>query len=158
MGQNLTSSHTTRRSVGRMHHPIRWLWLMELTVVAGAAGCAAPAPALSVPSVGPSVGMEQLLALPPPVGLTEEQSAALRSLYETSQANRHTLDLHVAEESQRLKQQLDKEGSIRSPEVWAQISLVSQLKTEQALMAARLRERVWELLTPEQRLWLVRNR
>jgi Spy/CpxP family protein refolding chaperone len=154
MGHIVTRPRTTRRSVGRMHHPIRWLWLMELTVVAGAAGCAAPAPALSVPSVG----MEQLLALPPSVGLTEEQTAALRSLYETAQANRHALDRHVAEESQRLKQQLDEEGSIRSPEVWAQISLVSQLKTEQALMASRLRERVWELLTPEQRLWLVRNR
>jgi len=137
-----------------MRHPIRWLWLMELTVMAGAAGCAAPAPTLSVPSVG----MERLLALPPSVGLTEEQSAALRALYESSQASRQALDRHVAEESQRLKQQLDAEGSIRSPEVWAQISLVSQLKTEQALMAARLRERVWELLTPEQRMWLVRNR
>jgi Spy/CpxP family protein refolding chaperone len=137
-----------------MRHPIRWLWLMELTVVAGAAGCAAPAPALSVPPVG----MERLLALPPSVGLTEDQSAALRSLYETSQASRQALELHVAEESQRLKEQLAVEGSVRSPEVWAQISLVSQLKTEQALMAARLRERVWELLTPEQRMWLVRNR
>ena len=154
MGHIVTRPHITKRSVGRMRHPIRWLWLMELTVVAGAAGCAAPAPALSVPSVG----MERLLELPPSVRLTEEQSTALRSLYETSQANRHALELHVEEESQRLKQQLDAEGSIRSPEVWAQISLVSQLKTEQALMAARFRERVWQLLTPEQRLWLVRNR
>jgi len=125
---------------------------MELTVVAGAAGCAAPA--LSVPSVG----VERLLTMPPSVELTEDQSAALRSMLETSQANRKALDLHVAEESQRLKQQLEAEGSIRSPEVWAQISLVSQLKTEQLLMASRLRERVWEILTPEQRMWWVQHR
>jgi hypothetical protein len=153
MRHMLTRQQTTRRSVGRMRHPIRWLWLMELTVVAGAAGCAAPA--LSVPSVG---GVERLLALPPSVELTEDQSAALRSLIETSQANRKALDLHVAEESHRLKQQLAVEGSVRSPEVWAQISLVSQLKTEQLLMPARLRERVWEILTPEQRMWWVKNR
>lgn len=141
-----------KRSVRRKRFTIQWLWLMKLTVAAGAAGCAAPA--LSVPSVG----VERLWALPPSMALTEDQSVALRSLIETSQLNRQALDLHVAEESRRLKQQLAAEGSIRSPEVWAQISLVSHLKSEQGLMATRLREQVWELLTPEQQRWWVQNR
>jgi Spy/CpxP family protein refolding chaperone len=148
-----TRQRAERQSPGRMRHSARWLWLVTLSLVAGAAGCAT-----SVMSV-PSAEVERLLELPPSTtGITSEQSTALRSLLETSESNRQALALHLAEESQRLKQQLAKEGLMGSPETQAQAALVAQLRAEQLLMAVRLRDRVWEILTPEQRIWLVRHR
>jgi Spy/CpxP family protein refolding chaperone len=154
----MPQAYTTRQRAetplpGRMHHFIRWLWLVTLSMLAGAAGCAT-----SVMSV-PSAEVERLLELPPSTtGITSEQSTALRSLLETSESNRKTLALHLAEESHHLKQEMAKEGLLESPEVRAQAALVSRLRTEQLLMAAQFRDRVWEILTPEQRIWLVRHR
>jgi Spy/CpxP family protein refolding chaperone len=124
-----------------------------LSMVAGAAGCATPVTSM------PSAEVERLLAMPPSTtGITSEQSTALRSLLETAESNRKTLALHLAEESEHLKQELAKQGLIKSPEVRAQAALVSRLRAQQLLMAAQFRDQVWEILTPEQRIWLVRHR
>ncbi|HXZ25015.1 MAG TPA: hypothetical protein VEI24_02245 [Nitrospiria bacterium] len=107
----------------------------------------------------PASEIEQLLAQPPSAaGLTPDQSSAMLSIVETTAAERQTLDLHLEEEREHLQRLLAGPRAFDSPEVWAQISLVSQLRANRLLMAALLREELWKELTHEQQMWWVKNR
>jgi hypothetical protein len=139
------------RSMARAFLSIHLLWLLVLSVVAS--GCAAPLISL------PSAEVERLLALPPSAsGLTPDQSTTLRSLLETSTSNRRVLELHLAEESLRLKRLLGDGEPMVGPAIWTQAGLVYQLRMEQLLGPALLRERTRQLLTTEQQMWWARNR
>jgi len=126
-------------------------WVCALCV---SAGCAT-SDGLQIPSAE----IERLLEQPPSaVGLTADQSSAMRSMIESAASERRTLDLHLAEEKRQLQKMLADPRAMQSPEVWAQISLVSQLRTDRLLMAALLRKGLWERLTREQQIWWVKNR
>lgn len=118
-----------------------------------AAGCAVPALSL------PSYEVKRLLALPPSMtGLTPEQSTELRSLLATSESNRRVLELHLDGETARLKRLLGDGEPVMGSEIVVQASLVYQLRMEQLLKVALLREQAQQVLTPEQRIWWARNR
>jgi hypothetical protein len=139
------------RRAGERLHALRWLQVILLPLLV--LGCAEPLVSL------PSTEVERLLALPPSAaGLTPDQSASLRSLLDASESSRHTLTLHLAEESRRLERLLGDGEPMMSPAIWAQAGLVYQLRTEQLLGPALLRERARQLLTQEQQMWWARNR
>jgi hypothetical protein len=142
------------RSIIHKVHPIRpVLFLCVLASLLMVAGCAVPALSL------PSYEVKRLLALPPSTtGLTPEQSTELRSLLATWESNRQVLDLHLAGETARLKRLMGDGEPKMSPEIAAQASLVYQLRMEQLLETALLREQSQQMLTPEQRIWWARNR
>jgi len=134
-----------------LRRTLMWLWWLALPVVA--AGCEAPV--LTVPSDE----VKGLLALPPAtVGLTEEQSTALRSLLDRSTSAQEGLEHHLAGESQRLKQLMGDGEPVMGQAIVAQVGLVNQLRMERLLMPVLLREQTQSMLTPDQQMWWVRNR
>lgn len=121
-------------------------------LVIAIAGCATTPLTISTEEI------EGLLTWQRSAGLNREQAAELRALVERSRESQRALARHLRGERRTFDRLMAKGHAIDAPDIWAQASLVHQLRVEWLFASVLLREEARTRLTPAQREWMDRNR